>query len=38
MFKTMMNGKIHRATVTQADLNYETSALHSSITALIDTL
>lgn len=22
MFKTMMNGKIHRATVTQADLNY----------------
>lgn len=22
MFKTMMNGKIHRATVTQADLHY----------------
>ncbi|WP_413366036.1 aspartate 1-decarboxylase [Lysinibacillus sp. 3P01SB] len=22
MFKTMMSGKIHRATVTQADLNY----------------
>ncbi|MET3575163.1 aspartate 1-decarboxylase [Bhargavaea ullalensis] len=22
MFKVMMNGKIHRATVTQADLNY----------------
>ncbi len=22
MFRTMMNGKIHRALVTQADLNY----------------
>ncbi|PAF20036.1 aspartate 1-decarboxylase, partial [Shouchella clausii] len=22
MFRTMMNGKIHRATVTEANLNY----------------
>lgn len=39
MFRTMMNGKIHRATVTEANLNYVGSiTIDSAILEAVDML